>query len=38
LAEATGRGEAHLVFRNRKFDRRELNAGLSGLNLNGGEA
>ncbi len=38
LAEATGRVEAHLVFRNRKFDRRELNAGLSGLNLNGGEA
>jgi hypothetical protein len=38
LAEATGRVEAYLTFRDRKFDRRELNAGLSGLNLSGGEA
>ena len=38
LADATGRVEAYLTFRDRKFDRRELNAGLSGLNLSGGEA
>jgi hypothetical protein len=38
LAEATGRVEAYLAFRDRKFDRRELNAGLSKLNLSGGEA
>src|SRR5260221_9887575 len=38
LAEATGRVEAHLGCGNRKLDRRELNSGLFGLNLNGGEA
>lgn len=38
LEDATGRVEAYLTFRDRKFDRRELNAGLSGLNLSGGEA
>jgi len=38
LADASGRVEAYLTFRDRKFDRRELNAGLSGLNLSGGEA
>jgi hypothetical protein len=38
LEDATGRVEAYLTFRDRKFDRRELNAGLSGLNLSGGES
>src|SRR5271157_1453057 len=38
LEDATGRVEAYLTFRDRKFDRRELNAGLSELNLSGGES
>jgi hypothetical protein len=29
LEDATGRVEAYLTFRDRKFDRRELNAGLT---------
>jgi len=38
LEDATERLEAYLTFRDRKFDRRELNAGSSGLNLIGGAA